>query len=135
MKLREGTAGRINNFIVTGFKSAGVDVDHAATLNNARAGALMLQSGIVAGNLGATFDSDASSVSGGWANIVAADPQIAAPFSLGSPNFMPAAGGPARNGAVPVVTPPNDGFFESVNFIGAMGSTDWTTGWTTRAQN
>lgn len=39
---------------------------------------------------------------------------------------------------IPAVSPPRDGFFDAVDYIGAMGpeqSDDWTAGWTTTAVN
>jgi hypothetical protein len=34
-----------------------------------------------------------------------------------------------------MATTPSDSFFEPVDFTGAIGSTDWTEGWTTDARN
>jgi hypothetical protein len=48
---------------------------------------------------------------------------------------MPSPTRPARSGAVQWVQPPEDGFFEPVDFIGGMGGTDWTQGWTDYTQN
>ena len=64
-----------------------------------------------------------------------ASPELGDPYNLSTPNFMPGASGAARNGSVPVATPPGDGFFESADFIGGMGGTDWTQGWTDFSQN
>ena len=46
-------------------------------------------------------------------------------------DFTLQATSPARssNGA-DVTTPPNDGFFEQVDYIGAFGDTNWASGWT-----
>ena len=50
-----------------------------------------------------------------------------------TPDFKLAAGAAALAGGA---TPPNDGFFDaSATFIGAVGTTDWTAGWTAYPQN
>lgn len=54
--------------------------------------------------------------------------QVALPAAETAPNFMPMAGSPALTGGA---TPPNDGFFDpTATFVGAVGATDWTQGWT-----
>jgi hypothetical protein len=52
--------------------------------------------------------------------------QLESPFTLNAPNFRPRTGSPALTGAI--FTGLNS-FFTSGTFRGAMGSTDWTTGW------
>ncbi|MEO7095334.1 MAG: hypothetical protein ABI175_18905 [Polyangiales bacterium] len=50
-----------------------------------------------------------------------------------APDFKPAAGAASLTGGA---TPPNDGFFDATaTFIGAVGTVDWTTGWTAYPQN
>lgn len=56
------------------------------------------------------------------------DPQLTAALSLTAPNFAPASGSVALN-ADATLTPPA-GFDTSARFIGAIGTTDWTKGWT-----
>jgi hypothetical protein len=130
MVLRRGTGGNLRNFIVLGFKQRGVDVrDRSVAM--AQDGTLVFGNAIVHGNGGASFNGYT-----GWANVSQENPQLGDPFNLAAPNWQPAAGSPARSGAVPVAAPPNDGFFEAANFIGAIGATDWTkAGWVTAAQN
>lgn len=48
-------------------------------------------------------------------------------FNLTAPNFMPKGESPALSGASFYKM---DSFFEKVAFRGAMGATNWTTGWT-----
>ncbi len=135
MLLRRGTAGTFRNFIVQGFKRVGVEVntgDGGATIAQANSGALSMSNSIVTGNGQGSFTyapwRDDPTNSG-------ANPEIAAPYDLSNPNFMPSASGPARNGSVPVAIPPAGGYFDAVDFIGAMGGTDWTQGWTDFSQN
>jgi hypothetical protein len=134
MVLRRGTGAELRNVIVQGFKRVGVYVDQASygADKTWQSGELTLGSAIITGNLQGAIDGP----SGSWAfDIDGGDPEIADPYNLSSPNFMPSASGIARNGTVPVAQPPNDGFFESADFIGGMGDTDWTQGWTDFSQN
>jgi hypothetical protein len=132
MVLREGTAGTFRNFIVLGFKETGVSVRDRS--QDFAGGILTFESSITHGNGQGDFEGDGGRFLNDPTNS-GANPEIADPFNLSAPDFMPAASGPARNGAVPVATPPSDGFFESADFIGAMGGTDWTEGWTDFSQN
>jgi hypothetical protein len=61
------------------------------------------------------------------------DPLLAQATVVTSPVFKPLMDSPAlTNGG----TPPNDGFFDvSATFVGAVGTTDWTTGWTAYPEN
>jgi hypothetical protein len=56
------------------------------------------------------------------------------PFDRVTPDFRPADGSPALAG---FATPPDDGFFDAVDFIGGVDpdGTPWYEGWTTLAQN
>lgn len=142
MRLRVGTAGIIRNFICQGFKSQAIDVrDAAATLLIAE-GRLLTTHGILFQNgSGGNSHWGSSAQSTLMRNTVGGlvtveDPALLAPFNRTAPNWRPAPGSPAllRTPA----TPPNDGFFEIANFIGALGpdeEQDWTRGWTNFAQN
>jgi hypothetical protein len=67
-----------------------------------------------------------------WANRYV-DPQLTDPSNLTAPNFAPKAGSPVTTGfAAP---PAGDAFFDAtVNFVGAVGTDDWTQGWTAYPQ-
>jgi hypothetical protein len=130
MLIREGTAGTFRNFIVTGFKEIGINVDHAATIAQGQSGALSFDNAIVFGNT-PNFDADATPFVTGK-NIAVVDPQLVDPFSHTFPDFRPAKGSPALD-AKRVKSPPDDGFFDAgANFLGGVGPTDnWVRGWTT----
>ena len=149
MLLREGTSATIRNFIVLGFKEASVDIDHAATFEQVDNGSLTLGSGIIHGNCVVSRcdgqfrpDSDDAAASvttkdfvTGSPDVWFVDPVLADPYNLSNPDYRPAAGSPALTGAVTPAVPPNDGFFEIANFIGAVGPAgsgqdDWWQGWT-----
>ncbi|MCY1017809.1 hypothetical protein [Pyxidicoccus sp. MSG2] len=66
-------------------------------------------------------------------NVKMQDPQLEAVLSLTAPNFAPKAGSASLN-ADASLTPPS-GFDTSARFIGAIGSTDWTKGWTSYPAN
>ena len=62
------------------------------------------------------------------------NPGLSAPLNKNNPNFRPNAGGNAVTR--PHATPPSDGFFEAVDYIGGIGPNDnWIQGWTTSAAN
>ncbi|MBC7570886.1 MAG: IPT/TIG domain-containing protein [Spirosoma sp.] len=52
-----------------------------------------------------------------------------ASFNLTAPNFLPQAGSPLLTGAVKTGKMA-DAFFDKVDFRGAFGTVNWTTGWT-----
>ena len=154
MLLREGTSATIRNFIVLGFKEASVDIDHTATFDQVDSGSLTLGSGIIHGNCvvsgcDAQFrtdsDDEAASMTTqafvtGSSNVSFVDPMLADPYNLSSPDYRPAATSPALNGAVAPSMPPNDGFFDTANFIGAVGPAGggqdtWWQEWTDFATN
>jgi hypothetical protein len=153
MLLRVGTAGKIRNLIVSRFKNLGGRMDNTETWDRVVSGDLVVSNGIVFGNNGggAQFDTDVpvsfqNAINLGYfTNLSNVDPMLCNPLPEDiyvapidstlqyKPNFAPAAGSPAINGAVPVAIPPADGFFDtSVDFIGAIDpDNDWTYGWTT----
>ena len=136
--IREGAAGTFANFIVTGFNKIGLDINNAATHAQADSGDLVVKNSIFFenrnGNFGDESDDDgfdeaAYAASNGNVEV---DPDLADPFNTSAPNFTPGGGA----SAVTPASPPADGFFEQVDFIGGVSpSNNWTTGWTTGAQN
>jgi hypothetical protein len=142
MRLRVGTAAIIRNFVCAGFKSQAIDVRDAPATELIQQGRLLTTHGILfqngsGGN--AHWGSSAQSqlmrtTVGGLVTIE--DPLLVAPFNRAAPDWRPLPGSPALL-RMPA-TPPNDGFFEIANFIGALGpdaEQDWTRGWTMFAQN
>lgn len=147
MLLREGTGAVIQNAIVMNFGDCGIDIDHEATFVNAWNGSALNGELVVDHSI---FYDNAEVWQSGEADEATfpftteqfvgtlngsnrfADPQLVDPLNKTAPNFLPAPGSIALGGAA---TPPVDGFFESVAFVGAMGSVDWTAGWTTSAAN
>ncbi len=70
------------------------------------------------------------------ANTIVASSAVAtlllnsANFTLTAPNFLPGAGSPLLTGAVKTGKIATDSFFDKVDYRGAFGPTNWTTGWT-----
>ena len=131
MTLRLGTAGIVRNAIVLGYET-GLDVDNAATFAQCAAGELEVGNTIFFGN-GNQYSTDADDETEcvDAATIRTIDPLLGDPFNLAAPNFIPATASPAATGAA---TPPADGFFDSVDYVGAVepgATTAWYQGWTT----
>ena len=138
MLIREGAAGTYANFIVTGFKKIGLDITDESTYQQANDGKLVIKNSIFFSNSKANFGderNDDGFDEAAWAknlNNYERNPNLVAPFSKSSPDFTPGAGA----ASVVPITPPSDDFFETVNFIGGVSSSNnWTIGWTTTARN
>ena len=136
MRLREGTAGIIRNFIAIGWRSDGIDVRNASTQSQITAGTLQTTHGVLFNNASPFNSLAAPMLAAAGFSVSQQDPGLIAPYSLLTPDFRPAAGSAALQ-QTPAV-PPADGFFEVADFIGGVGpdlEQDWTRGWTTTAQN
>ena len=138
MLIREGAAGTFANFIVTGFNKVGLDINNEATHAQADSGKLVIKNSIFFENKKGNFGDEKDDDGFDEASFAAAngnketDPGLKAPFNKSAPDFTPGAG----TAVVSPAAPPADGFFENVNFIGGVSpSNNWTTGWTTSAQN
>ncbi len=135
--IREGAAGTFANLIVTGFNKRGLDINTEASHAQANSGQLVVKNSIFfenrEGNFGDEKDDDRFDEAGFAAanDNVETDPNLADPFNKSAPNFTPGTGA----NVVTPASPPNDGFFEQVDFIGGVNpSNDWTIGWTTSVQ-
>ena len=152
--LREGTSATIRNFIVIGFKESVVDIDDTATFNQIANGNLTFGNGIIYGNclisgcigqFRPDNDDIQASVTAQPAvgattltfvtnspNILFDDPLLVDPFNLSNPNYLPVSTSPAL--FLRPAVPPNDGFFDVGNFIGAVDNSGedatWWLGWT-----
>ena len=143
--LREGTAATIAGAIVMGFKETGLDIDNAATYENAESGALVVSNSIFHDNAEGAFDDDAGEdpapsfstrdFAAASTLLVEADPMLADPYNHEALDCRPMAGSPAL-GSPGAALPPADGFFDPVTFVGACGpDDDWFLGWTTFVRN
>jgi len=147
--LRRGTAGTINNAIVAYFSKFGVDVDGTSSVTQFEASALALKNTYFVKGTNATavwpagFDigtggtqndcptggtcfDEAARIGGDATNHIDVNPMLTDPKSLTAPSFAPLAGSPVLTGCA---TPPA-GFDTTATFCGAIGASDWTSGWT-----
>lgn len=140
MLLRAGTKGRFYNGLVMGMNDCGLDIDDSVTWANASSGQLKLENSLFFNSK--NFKEDADTLRGWFVrdfaltwnsnNATASSAVVVSPFSIDSPDFRPTGQALSH----PVATPPNDGFFTPVSFIGGVDPNDnWTAGWTTRARN
>jgi hypothetical protein len=149
--LRAGTAGKLSNMVVMNFTDKGFIVDgnpskeqwtlgalavsHSLFFQNPTMGVLdymapLKADGGVADN---GFNEPTELAAPSLNNRFDIDPKLAAPTSVSAPSFKPLADSSVLMGGA---TPPNDGFFDSsATFIGAVGTTDWTAGWTAYPEN
>lgn len=149
--LRAGTAGRLLNLLVTNFTDKGFIVDGTPSKTQWSQGALLVSHSIFTGNPGAGvvdyrsppradggvtdngFDEATELAAPSLANRFDLDVKLVAPTSVTAPSFKPLAESPALMGGAP---PPADGFFDpTATFVGAIGTVDWTEGWTAYPEN
>ncbi len=146
--LREGTAANIHNAIIDGFNDGCLQIDGQETFVNAydetsmgASGELTMVNSIANCDTMYIENEDDSFTAPftveDWFTKFNSDNQAVAPMledprpDSGTPNYAPAAGSPALGAG----QAPSDSFFDQVDFIGAVGSEDWTAGWTNHARN
>lgn len=145
MLLRRGTAGTIVNLLMAHVSDFPVDIDGTATVTQAEAGALTIKNSIFFDNGNQATWNDTTDDDGGLVErtfFMAAehdnletDPMVDDAMNRTAPAFKPGAGSPALT-ASNAATPPGGGFFDvTATFIGAVGATDWTAGWTAYPQD
>lgn len=140
---RRGTSGQYFNHLFYGFPK-GPEFRDPETKAQLDAGMLAIKSSIFFGNdasatnlpaAQATNDIDESAyINAANNDQLGMDPLMpTGAISKTAPVFKPNAGSPVMTMGA---TPPNDGFFDvTATFVGAIGTDDWTTGWTEYPQN
>jgi hypothetical protein len=140
---RRGTSGHYFNHIWIGFPYGPEfrDADTKANLDN---GALEIKNSMFFGNDATSTNMPPAQTTGdidetayintAHSDQIAVDPGLPSEImSKTAPKFNLTASSAAMTGGA---TPPSDGFFDtSATFIGAVGSDDWTAGWTKYPQN
>jgi hypothetical protein len=131
--LRRGTAGTYRNFIWFNFAELGVEVDGAVSQGLVGT-ELTIDNSIINNNAdGASNIQDYLQ----GQSVSFASPQLRDPQSPLRPDVTFSNGSPARNSGGLVAQPPNDGFFDGVNYLGGVNPNDpwiWEE-WTTFSDN
>lgn len=133
MLLREGLKTTLRNGIVVNFGESGIDVDHSQTFTNVENGDLTVDYCYFYGNAAVGEDDDDGFdetvfVEDTMQNNTFTDPGLVDPYNYSTPDF-------STSSTLTGTTPPDDGFFDQVDFIGGMGDVNWLAGWTTQAMN
>jgi hypothetical protein len=137
---RRGTAVTFRNFIITGSRTLGMQIDGGATLNQVNNGTTQIGAGVINGPATPLHASVAPFVASGRFPDVRVNQSTglsSACFNHSNPNFQPTSIATLAGGQLAPIQPPNDGFFEAVTFIGAVPpppADDWTRGWTAYPQ-
>jgi hypothetical protein len=149
--LRRGTAFTIRNFLMTGFKTVGPQIETTNTATTAQVdnGTSQMGAGVV-WNIGVTGGAAGTALhasvatyvnSGRFPNVrTNVDPGVstAACSNHENPNFQPSGIATLAGGQMAPILPPADGFFDAVTFIGAVPPApepNWMSGWTSFPQN
>jgi hypothetical protein len=140
--IRRGTAFTLRNFLVTGFKSVGFQIADTNTSAQVDNGTSQMGAGVAWGMPTNMHSSVMTYItSGRFPNVrVGVDPGLstAACSNHANPNFQPSSIATLAGGQMAPIQPPNDGFFETVTFIGAVPpapAPNWMDGWAAFPQN
>lgn len=125
MLLRRGTGAEISNTIVAGFAKGCIDIDDNETFVNATTPTGIRMSHILL-DCKKPYELENGDLFATEAFLTAQEKVQVLPAKLRG--WMPLVGSPALQAG----QTPDDLFFEPVEFIGAMGTEDWTTGWINR---
>lgn len=148
--IRRNSALSVFNSVFTGWNTAGILIDAATTYANFTGGTAVIKNCVVAGTKVAadaikgsgtptTAQASAYFTTSGNGNSVLADNTtigLDASFYVASTataptSFLPATGSVLLSGAAYTDAKLADSFFEKAgSFIGAFGTTNWTSGWT-----
>lgn len=133
---RRGTAVTFRNFLVTGFKTTGLQMDGASTLEQVTNGTTQVGPGVI-WNVATPLHSSVTTpvANGRFPDVrVNVDGGLSAGcFTHEAPDFQPVSVATLAGGQLAPIQPPNDGFFEPVTFIGAVPpapADNWLNGWT-----
>jgi hypothetical protein len=140
---RRGTAFTFRNFLITGFKTSGpqLETTNTATTGQVDNGTSQMGAGVIWGIPTPVHSSIAPYVtSGRFPNVVSnVDPGVSTTGCANhdAPNFQPSSIATLAGGQLAPILPPNDGFFEVTTYIGAVApapADDWTKGWSSFPQ-
>lgn len=129
--LREGTAAHIMNTVVVGFNDSCLDIDHDATWNQTTEGNLILESLHLNCATNFDIDDDVQSIEeffSAEASNSIDSVSLVDPYNLKTPDYSLSSSGL-------VAVDPSVVGLEAVDFVGAIGTDDWTAIWTTHELN
>ncbi len=142
---RRAVQFEVHNSIMIGFPKGGFSLESAATAEAYNIGTSVFNNNMVhalaspykvdatAGNILTAAELQAKAEANGTKTYATAEEvMLEAPFNFDTPNFTPKTGSPALTGAVFTGL---DAFFTPVQHRGAIGTTNWTTGWTSYTPN
>jgi len=138
---RRGTAVTFRNFLVTGYKTTGMQIDGTSTLEQVNNGTTQIGAGVIWNVPTPLHSSVAPFVqSGRFPSVrINVDGGLSSEcFNHDAPNFQPVSTATLAGGQLTPIQPPNDGFFEAVTFIGAVPPApqpNWMDGWTAFPQS
>ncbi|GAB3531132.1 hypothetical protein GCM10027443_12960 [Pontibacter brevis] len=135
LHIRRNNKTKLYNSIVAGWP-VGLLLDGAPTQANATAGEMNIRNTVIAGipsGKALTIESDGNFDVATWFNTAERNNMVVNDAaSLGLSGSFAQSGNPEFTTVTTSVEPAFtnlDSFFEQVDYIGAFGSTDWTTGW------
>ncbi len=141
---RRGTAFTFRNFLVTGFKTTGLQISDATTTAQVTEGLTQVGAGVAWGMPTNLHSSVMTFVTSGRfpnVRVGATDAEVGlstvACANHEDPQFQPSGIGTLAGGQLAPIQPPNDGFFQAVTFIGAVPpapADNWMDGWTSFPQ-
>ncbi len=131
--LREGSAAILANSLVVGFNEACLSMDHDATFTQLDAGNVTITNSVL--NCAINFESSNNMDLETWflhqEGNALGRAELKDAYNLTSPDYSPNSTGDA----IPVDASTLYSSFDSTDFVGAIGSEDWTAGWTTYERN
>jgi hypothetical protein len=145
--IRRNSAGKHNNVIITGSRLAPLTIRDNSTFNNANSGALVVNHAILHGSFeDAQFGSSdqPANTRNFLFTTMTRNRNVDPGLAMGTPTLLktympdlaPLAGSPALDADF-VGNPPDDGFLQTVDYIGAVGpGHNWLlTGWANFSDN
>ena len=136
---RRSVRFEVHNSIMMGFPKGGFSLESAATADAYKSDASVFKNNLVhaladaykvdatAGAVIAAADIKTKAEANGCITYPTADAiMLEAPFNFDTPNYLPKTGSPALAGAVFTGLDP---YFATVTYRGALGTTNWLTGW------
>ena len=139
MRWRRSTEFEVHNSILMGYMDAGFSIEGDATVSRYKNDTSFFKNNLVnavaspfrsgTATVMTSAEVEAKALSQGNTQNTVAEINLADPFNLANPVFIPNAGSPALLGAQ-FLNGTNNSFFTTTSFRGAFGATNWMTGWT-----